>query len=250
MKKKLVTTIATTAIASGLLAFSCVSTAAPTWDFTDLGQGGWLDLDGESTTTVNGLTFTAGGGTITTNASFSDPSDNYAPCTAMFDYACDGDGLGVSGLGDADEIDSVLGSGEERITIEGFGGVDINQISFLDLFDEPRKKDSGGDTSNFQEIAFFYVNSNPFLHSISADSDNEDTNGFAVWNGLLENVNKLTFVVNCPAVEAQYGSTFSCPDNDYAVAAINAVPVPAAVWLFGSGLIGLVGIARRKRNAA
>jgi len=28
---------------------------------------------------------------------------------------------------------------------------------------------------------------------------------------------------------------------------INAVPVPAAVWLFGSGLIGLVGIARRKK---
>lgn len=26
-----------------------------------------------------------------------------------------------------------------------------------------------------------------------------------------------------------------------------AVPVPAAVWLFGSGLIGLVGVARRKR---
>jgi len=26
----------------------------------------------------------------------------------------------------------------------------------------------------------------------------------------------------------------------------SAVPVPAAVWLFGSGLIGLVGVARRK----
>jgi hypothetical protein len=25
------------------------------------------------------------------------------------------------------------------------------------------------------------------------------------------------------------------------------VPVPAAVWLFGSGLIGLVGVARRKK---
>ena len=28
---------------------------------------------------------------------------------------------------------------------------------------------------------------------------------------------------------------------------VSAVPVPAAVWLFGSGLIGLIGIARRKK---
>ena len=29
-------------------------------------------------------------------------------------------------------------------------------------------------------------------------------------------------------------------------AGIPAVPVPAAIWLFGSGLIGLIGVARRK----
>ena len=28
---------------------------------------------------------------------------------------------------------------------------------------------------------------------------------------------------------------------------VSAVPVPAAVWLFGSGLIGLLGVAKRKR---
>ena len=28
--------------------------------------------------------------------------------------------------------------------------------------------------------------------------------------------------------------------------AISSVPVPAAVWLFGSGLIGLIGLSRRK----
>ena len=28
----------------------------------------------------------------------------------------------------------------------------------------------------------------------------------------------------------------------------SAVPIPAAVWLFGSGLVGLLGVARRKRT--
>jgi hypothetical protein len=30
---------------------------------------------------------------------------------------------------------------------------------------------------------------------------------------------------------------------------ISQVPLPAAVWLFGSGLIGLIGISRRKKAA-
>ena len=31
-------------------------------------------------------------------------------------------------------------------------------------------------------------------------------------------------------------------------AEVQTVPVPAAIWLFGSGLLGLVGIARRKKG--
>lgn len=33
------------------------------------------------------------------------------------------------------------------------------------------------------------------------------------------------------------------------ISGLSAVPVPAAVWLFGSGLLGLAGVARRKSAA-
>lgn len=38
-------------------------------------------------------------------------------------------------------------------------------------------------------------------------------------------------------------------DNVTVTADVSAVPVPAAVWLFGSGLLGLIGVARRKTAA-
>ena len=38
-------------------------------------------------------------------------------------------------------------------------------------------------------------------------------------------------------------------DNVSIMADVNAVPIPAAVWLFGSGLLGLIGVARRKKAA-
>jgi hypothetical protein len=35
--------------------------------------------------------------------------------------------------------------------------------------------------------------------------------------------------------------------SDFGTPGIQLVPIPAAVWLFGSGLLGLVGVARRKQ---
>lgn len=51
-----------------------------------------------------------------------------------------------------------------------------------------------------------------------------------------------------------YSSNFCCDfygddfDGQWTSMAISPVPVPAAVWLFGSGLIGLVGFAKRNKS--
>lgn len=43
--------------------------------------------------------------------------------------------------------------------------------------------------------------------------------------------------------------TYSQDNVTFSNLIVSAVPVPPAVWLFGSGLLGLVGIARRKKTA-
>jgi hypothetical protein len=38
--------------------------------------------------------------------------------------------------------------------------------------------------------------------------------------------------------------------SEASLAGVSPVPVPAAVWLFGSGLVGIIGVARRRRTEA
>jgi hypothetical protein len=59
--------------------------------------------------------------------------------------------------------------------------------------------------------------------------------------------------VNNP--QGQFRLVFTGDDGDHTIIGnltsltVSAVPIPAAVWLFGSGVIGLIGLARRKMRA-
>ena len=43
------------------------------------------------------------------------------------------------------------------------------------------------------------------------------------------------------------GNLYFVAEDQLSIVKLSAIPIPAAIWLFGSGLIGLIGIARRKK---
>lgn len=57
----------------------------------------------------------------------------------------------------------------------------------------------------------------------------------------------LTFLANTVLVDTNF-STFK-PGFAITAAAITVVPIPAAVWLLGSGLVGLLGFGRLRRKS-
>jgi hypothetical protein len=96
-----------------------------------------------------------------------------------------------------------------------------------------------------------------------------DLTGEWAWNGNLIGFN-TTGIVCDPAINAWLGgggcttdevvyfslesgfpSGFPYTDGNFSRSGVayTSVPLPAAVWLFGSGLLGLAGIARRRKAA-
>lgn len=71
------------------------------------------------------------------------------------------------------------------------------------------------------------------------------------WDGTYGNAYTLSYRATVPQADPSgfggvpYGLELRGVVNE----AVSAVPIPAAVWLFGSGLLGLVGVARRKKKA-
>ena len=69
-----------------------------------------------------------------------------------------------------------------------------------------------------------------------------------VWSGVYGDTYTLDYTARFPSAEfsGSFGDVGYYLHLEGTVQAASAVPVPAAAWLFSSGLLGLVGIAKRK----
>ncbi len=67
--------------------------------------------------------------------------------------------------------------------------------------------------------------------------------GLGGWTGTLVSAGNINGNNFTGLSEVQYSELW-----DISVTAAPAVPIPAAAWLFGSGLLGLIGVARRKNR--
>ena len=76
----------------------------------------------------------------------------------------------------------------------------------------------------------------PTLQSVNYWSGTEDQLAGYAWEFGFDNGFPDSFTVS------SFFGSWAVHSGD-----VSAIPVPAAVWLFGSGLLGLIGIARRKK---
>jgi len=121
--------------------------------------------------------------------------------------------------------------------------IGIFQLSF---WDAPGGQDGGGNNLGTFEVTLDST-TNPLAQDVSlAPQDGADISD---WTQLsisqtapAGTASAQVFLLHIQTDPVSGGSLF------WDDVSLTAVPVPAAVWLFGSGLLGLVGVARRRRS--
>ena len=115
---------------------------------------------------------------------------------------------------------------------------DSNALNLTGLAAEVSFADIGGGnwsvTNLATSITKTLVGGNQFVLAL--------TDGLGAW---FEAVNAVQLSANSSNNQVTFSNG---EENVYVIDAIpTVVPVPAAAWLFGAGLLGLVGVARRKK---
>jgi len=151
--------------------------------------------------------------------------------------------------------------------LDGVGGSDLNTFTYVLGIDS-----NPGITQTWSTFDPINVDAPDwFDHSMGNNNTTDATDSIATDrasfvdlianNNVAQNSWKAHWFMPAtfdPTVDGQYdyylavfngGTQLARTDMSVIVGAGAVVPLPAAVWLFGSGLLGLVGIAKRKKAA-
>jgi len=118
---------------------------------------------------------------------------------------------------------------------------EMAHMYYITLADKGQYNTSGVSQSGYGPAntgLFSNVQSNGYWSATEYAWDTNNAWGFSIGNGYQFSITK-TYNYYAWAVH----------DGDVGAAITSAVPVPAAAWLFSSGLLGLVGMAKRKSMA-
>lgn len=127
----------------------------------------------------------------------------------------------------------------------GAGSVGVNAIHFTEA-DVVSASISFGDATWTENDLDDFAMSLP----VSWDVSSLTYNSFPTTSQTTDGIIILNFPLSITGTDIASGQSF-----DYGYTASTqtvsaaVVPIPAAAWLFGSGLLGMIGIARRKKAA-
>lgn len=142
----------------------------------------------------------------------------------------------IGGMGVCSVLDSgnqCTPSSDDNVSIDG-ANVEVLSWSFTQSISELKLELGNHDHFDFTNSAFEY----------SLDDG-------ANWLTAMTNSSGLVTLMLGGASQIDFKATGELFANHFYIRNADAtvVPVPAAIWLFGSGLIGLVGVARHKKAA-
>jgi len=139
------------------------------------------------------------------------------------------------------------------------GGTDLATVTAITLTDVFGSGVSADDTSDVTVLSENLVaGSEASLLGLSSVSGFLSIEGWSLELTSLAVIDQRTDLLSLSGTGILTGGTYTPTDATWtfsttdigsynmSVETVAVVPVPAAVWLFGSGLLGLVGVARRK----
>ena len=158
--------------------------------------------------------------------------------------ALDYDGVGVAQPwnNDADEITL---NRDEQLAVTFANPADVVRLDFLDLFawnpNNPRAGATGPETIRVDFYASAAGSKTDSKTFTGTDLNPPGENGYLTASFGAIKAQKLVFYM-----DPQSQRDDRTADAAVAAVGVTAMPVPAAVWLFGSALLGIAGIGYRR----